>query len=195
MPTERILEVEGMPAEEMWKRTLGPYVCLYGKSIEYIEERFGADEALAWVRRMERDYRVEHQSLALGVANFLERFTPGRALRDKVALLILRAKVLRTFYEYQFLYNRTEYTAKEVLDDRGRMIGGKMEFRQCPYVAAMGDIPRAVRPRKETFCRYDCRGTFHDEFCEFIGFRVRMEPCGEGCVWNIDAPEDLKPDK
>lgn len=195
MPTERILKVEQMPAEEMWRRTLGPYVSLYGKSIEYIEERFGRDEAVAWIRRMESDYRVEHQSLALGVANFLGRFTPGRALRDKVGLLILRAKVLRTFYEYQFLYNGTEYTAKEILDDGGRMVAGKMEFRQCPYVAAMRDIPPQVRPRRETFCRYDCRGTFHDEFCKFIGFRVRMEPSGDGCVWNIDAPDDLKPDR
>lgn len=194
MPTERAAKIDTMPAEEMWKRTLGPYVCLYGKSIEYIEERFGSGEAAAWVKRMECDYREEHKSLALGVANFLERFTPGRALRDKVALLILREKVLRTFYEYQFLYNRTEYAAKEILDDKGRMIAGKMEFRQCPYVAAMQDIPARVRPRRETFCRYDCQGTFHDEFCKFIGFRIRMEPDGEGCVWHIDAPEDLKPE-
>ena len=191
MPTERVVEIGKMPAEEMWKRTLGPYVCLYGKSIEYIEEHFGKGEAVAWVRRMERDYREEHKSLALHVANFLERFTPGKALRDKVALRILREKVVRTFYEYQFLYNTTEYVIKEILDDRGRLIGGKLEFQQCPYVSAMQDIPKKVRPRRETFCRYDCQGPFHDEFCEFIGFRLHMEPEGEGCVWHIDPPEEL----
>jgi hypothetical protein len=195
MPTERVLKIEKMPEEELWTRTLGPYVSLYGKSIEYIEERFGRDAAVDWVKRMERDYREEHASLHLSVANVLERFTPGRALRDKVALLIFRAKVLRTFYEYQFLYNRTEYTAKEVLDDRGRTVGGKMEFRQCPYVAAMRDIPAKVRPRKETFCRYDCQGTFHDEFSAFIGFRIRMEPGRTGCVWHVDAPKDLIADE
>jgi hypothetical protein len=118
----------------------------------------------------------------------------SRKISDKVALLILREKVLRTFYEYQFLYNRTEYAAKEILDDKGRMIAGKLEFQQCPYVAAMQDIPAKIRPRRETFCRYDCQGTFHDEFCTFIGFRIRMEPNGAGCVWHIDAPEDLKPE-
>ena len=191
MTTERILEIEKMPAEEMWKRTLGPYVCLYGKTIEHIEERFGRDAAIDWVKRMERDYREEHASLHLSVANVLERFTPGRALREKVALLILREKVMRTFYEYQFLYNSTEYTAKEILDDRGRMIGGKIEFRECPYVAAMRDIPGKVRPRRETFCRYDCQGPFHDEFSTFMGSRIRMEPGRTGCVWHVDAPKDL----
>lgn len=193
MPTERVVEVAEMPAREMWERTLGPYVCLYGKSIEYIEERFGEDEAVEWVRRMERNYREEHRTLALGVANVLQRYTPGKALRDKVALLILREKVLRTFYEYQFLYNSTEHTAKETLDDRGLLIAGRMEFKECPYVAAMRDIPKKVRPRKETFCRYDCQGPFHDEFCKFIGFRIRMEPGRRGCVWHIDAPEELLP--
>lgn len=194
MPTERVVNIERMPADEMWKRTLGPYVCLYGKSIEYIEERFGRDEAVEWVKRMERDYREEHRSLHLSVANVLERFTPGKALRDKVGLLILREKVKRTFYEYQFLYNATEYVAKEILDKRGRMIAGRLDFQQCPYVAAMKDIPKKVRPKRETFCRYDCRGQFHDEFCKFIGFRIRIEPAGEGCVWHIDPPEDLMPE-
>ena len=117
MPTERVVKIERMPADEMWKRTLGPYVCLYGKSIEYIEERFGRDEAVEWVKRMELDYREEHRSLHLSVANVLERFTPGKALRDKVGLLILREKVKRTFYEYQFLYNRTDYVTKEICDE------------------------------------------------------------------------------
>lgn len=194
MPTERVLKLDKMPAEEMWKRTLGPYVCLYGKTIEYIEERFGSGEAVEWVKRMERDYREEHKSLGLGIANLLERFTPGRALRDKVGMRIFGEKVLRTFYMYQFLYNCTEYLAKEILDDRGRIIGGKLEFKECPYVAAMRDIPKKVRPRRETFCNYDCQGTFHDEFCKFIGFRIRMEPERKGCVWHIDPPEEMMPE-
>lgn len=194
MPTERVLKIEEMPAREMWRRTLGPYVSLYGKTIEYIEEHFGRDAAVDWVKRMESDYREEHASLHLSVANVLERFTPGRVLREKVAFLILKEKVMRTFYEYQFLYNSTEYTAKEILDDRGRSIGGKIEFRECPYVAAMRDIPKKVRPRRETFCRYDCQGPFHDEFSKFIGFRIRMEPDGSGCVWHVDAPKDLLPE-
>jgi hypothetical protein len=194
MPTERVVKVERMPADEMWRRTLGPYVCLYGKSIEHIEERFGRDAAIEWVKRMERDYREENRSIHLSVANVLERFTPGKALRDKVGLLILREKVKRTFYEYQFLYNATEYVVKETCDDRGRLIAGKLEFRECPYVAAMRDIPRKVRPRRETFCRYDCQGPFHDEFCKFIGFRIHMEPGRRGCVWKIDVPKELLPD-
>ena len=191
MPAERLLRIEEMPAREMWKRTLGPYVSLYGKTIEHIEERFGRAEAVEWVRRMERDYREEHASLHLRFANVLERFTPGKALREKIGLLILREKVLRTFYEYQFLYNSTGYAAKEIVDDRGRTIGGKIEFRECPYVAAMREIPEKVRPRRETFCRYDCQGPFHDEFSSFIGFRIRMEPDGAGCVWHVDAPAEL----
>jgi len=194
MPTERVVKIERMPPDEMWRRTLGPYVCLYGKSIEYIEERFGRDAAVEWVKRMERDYREENRSIHLSLANILERFTPGKALRDKVGLLILREKVKRTFYEYQFLYNTTEYTAKETRDDKGRLIAGKLEFRECPYVAAMRDIPRKVRPRRETFCRYDCQGPFHDEFCTFIGFRIHMEPGRRGCVWHIDVPKELLPD-
>ena len=194
MPTERVVDIETMPAQEMWKRTLGPYVCLYGKSIEYIEERFGHDEAVEWVKRMERDYREEHKSLSLSVTNILERFTPGRALRDKVGLMILREKVKRTFYEYQFLYKATEYVAKEILDDRGCRIGGKLEFKECPYVAAMRDMPEKVRPRRETFCKYDCQGPFHEEFCNFIGFRIRMEPARKGCVWRVDPPEELMPE-
>ena len=194
MATEKIIDLERMPAEEMWRRTLGPYVCLYGKSIEYIEERFGHDEAVEWVKRMERDYREEHRALDVAVAGFLERRTPGKALRDKVAMRIFGEKVLRTFYQYQFLYNITDYTAKKILDDRGRIIGGRLEFRECPYLAAMREIPKKVRPRRETFCRYDCQGPFHDEFCAFIGFRIRMEPGRRGCVWHIDPPEELLPD-
>jgi hypothetical protein len=195
MPTERVVPIQEMPAEEMWRRTLGPYVSLYGKSIEYIEERFGKEEAIEWVRRMERDYREEHRSLALSVSRILERFTPGKSLRDHVGLLLLREKVLRTFHEYQFLYNTTRYTAKEILDDRGRLVAGRLEFAECPYVAAMRDIPRRVRPRRETFCDYDCQGPFHDQFCEFIGFRIRMEPGRKGCVWHIDAPPELLPEE
>lgn len=158
MPAERLLRIEEMPAREMWKRTLGPYVSLYGKTIEHIEERFGRAEAVEWVRRMERDYREEHASLHLRVANVLERFTPGKALREKIGLLILREKVLRTFYEYQFLYNSTGYAAKEIVDDRGRTIGGKIEFRECPYVAAMREIPEKVRPRRRRSAGTTARG-------------------------------------
>jgi hypothetical protein len=192
--TERVIRLEKMPAEEMWKRTLGPYVCLYGKSIEYIEERFGHDEAVAWVRRMEQDYREEHEALELRLANILERFTPGKGLRDKVTMRIFAEKVARTFYQYQFLYNCTDYVAKEFLDESGRLIGGKLEFQQCPYAAAMQAIPKKVRPKRETFCRYDCQGTFHDEFCRFIGFRIRMEPGRTGCVWNITPPKEVMPE-
>jgi hypothetical protein len=194
MPTERVVHIARMPAEEMWRRTLGPYVCLYGKTVEYIEGRFGKEEAVEWVKRMERDYREEHRSLHLGLAHVLERFTPGKTLRDKVGLLILREKVTRMFSEYQFLYRATEYVAKEILDDKGRRIAGKLEFKECPYIAAMRDIPKKVRPRRETFCSYDCQGPFHDEFCKFIGFRILMKPGRKGCVWHVAAPKELMPE-
>lgn len=192
---ERRVEVERMSDEEMWKRTLGPYVALYGKSIEYIDEHFGRDEAIKWIHKMEEDYRIEHGALDLSVSNFLSRHMPTKALREKVAMKIFSMKVQRTFHEYQFLYNRGEHATYELLDEKGRVVGGRADFPVCPYVAAMQDIPPEVRPKRETFCELDCNGPFHDEFCHFIGFRIRMEPKPKGCTWYLEPPPEALPDE
>jgi len=191
---ERRVEMERMSDEEMWKRSLGPYVALYGKSIEYIDEHFGREEAIKWIYKMEEDYRIEHKAMDLSVSNFLSRYTPGRALRDKVAMKIFSMKLQRTFHEYQFLYNRGEHHTYELLDEKGRVVGGRVDFPVCPYVAAMQDIPEEVRCKRETLCELDCNGPFHDQFCDFIGFRIRMDPQPKGCVWHFDPPTEALPD-
>lgn len=192
--SERRLEMDRMSDEEMWKRTLGPYVALYGKSIEYIDETFGREEAIKWIHKMEEDYRIEHQALDLSVSNFLSRWTPTKSLREKVAMKIFSMKLQRTFFEYQFLYNRAEHDVFELLDDKGRVVGGRVDFPVCPYVAAMQDIPEAVRPKRETFCELDCNGPFHDVFCDFIGFRIKMAPKPKGCTWHFDPPPEALPE-
>ena len=192
--SERPVEVERMSYEEMWKRTLGPYVALYGKSIEYIDENFGREAAINWIKKMEQDYRIEHAALDLSVSNFVSRNMPGKSLREKVAMKIFSMKVTQTFYEYQFLYNRAEHHKFELLDDKGRVVGGRVDFPVCPYVAAMQEIPVEVRPKRETFCELDCNGPFHDEFCNFIGFRIRMEPKPKGCTWHLEPPKEALPE-
>ena len=56
----------------------------------------------------------------------------------------------------------------------------------------MQDIPPEVRCKRETLCELDCNGPFHDQFCDFIGFRIRMDPQPKGCVWHFDPPAEHK---
>lgn len=187
--SERKVNVEAMAYEDMWKRTLGPYVALYGKSIEYIDEHFGREEAVKWIYKMEEDYRVEHEGLSLSISNFLTRWTPGKSFQQKIAMKIFSMKLQRTYFEYQFLFKRAKHEKYELLDKKGQIIGGRVKFAECPYIAAMQEIPTVVRPKRETFCELDCNGPFHEKFCTFIGFRIKMTPNAVGCTWHLGPLE------